>query len=332
MWGCALRPDLAAVTGMQAVWLEEGRLSLREVAAPRPPPEEAAVRVRLAGICNTDLELVRGYYPFSGVPGHEFVGVVEEGPRSLQGRRVVGEINATCGECAACRAGRLTHCERRTVLGIAGRHGAFAERLLLPAENLHPVPDPLADEQAVFTEPLAAALRIREQLPIGPGDRVLLVGAGKLGQLVARVLALAGCRLTVLARRSSARRALAGLAARVVGSADELPKGAFDLAVECTGNPEGFALARGGLRPGGTLVLKSTYAGRLEVDASSLVVDEITLVGSRCGPFPPALELLRTGQVRVEPLVEARYPLSRARDAFEHAARPGALKVLLEIG
>jgi threonine dehydrogenase-like Zn-dependent dehydrogenase len=273
--------------------------------------------------------LARGYYPYAGVLGHEFVGVVaSNGP--LRGRRVVGEINAVCGECAACRAGRRSHCERRTVLGIVKRHGAFAEYLTLPAQNLHVVPDAVPSDAAVFTEPLAAALQIQEQVAIAPETSVLVVGDGKLGQLVAQTLALTRCRLRVVGRHGPklgllARRGIATVTAEAV------PAGAFDVAVECTGNHLGFGVAQRALRPRGTLVLKSTYADRLTLDASAIVVNELTLVGSRCGPFPKALALLTAGTVDVLPLVAARYPLERALDAFDHAQRPGTLKVLFDM-
>ncbi|HMA39079.1 MAG TPA: alcohol dehydrogenase catalytic domain-containing protein [Gemmatimonadales bacterium] len=313
---------------MKGVWLEDRRLRLRDdLAVPEPPPGEALVRVLAAGICNTDLELVRGYYPYTGVLGHEFAGeVVSDG--ALAGKRVVGEINAVCGECRACRAGRRTHCERRTVLGIVNRHGAFAEYLTLPVENLHVIPDGVSTEVAVFTEPLAAALEIQEQVSIAPGMRVLVVGDGKLGQLVAQSLALTGCELVVSGRHDAKlellrRRGIATMAP------DATAAGTFDVAVECTGNHEGFAVAQRALRPRGTLVMKSTYADRLTLDASAVVVNELTLIGSRCGPFPKALALLAAGTVDVVPLVTARYLLDRALDGFDHAQRPGALKVLL---
>lgn len=316
---------------MQGLWLEEGRLSLRDdLPVPEAPPGEARVRVLAAGICNTDLELVRGYYPYRGVLGHEFVGVVEEGPRELRGRRVVGEINATCGGCRACRGGRPTHCEERTVLGIVGRDGAFAEYLTLPAGNLHPVPEGVATEAAVFTEPLAAALEVQQQVPVRPEDRVLVVGDGKLGQLIARTLALTGCDLTVLGHHRK-KLALLENAGITTLEGDATPAAAWDLVVEATGSPAGFTVARRALRPRGTMVLKSTYAGELSFDASALVVDEITLVGSRCGPFAPALRLLARGRVDVSPLVHAAYPLAEALSAFDHARSPGVLKVLLTL-
>jgi threonine dehydrogenase-like Zn-dependent dehydrogenase len=316
---------------MQALWLENNQLQLRDDAPiPNPPPGEALVRVVRAGICNTDLELLRGYYPYTGILGHEFVGVVEQGPDHLQGQRVVGEINAVCGQCRFCRSGQPTHCENRTVLGIVNRNGAFAEYLSLPIENLHQVPDNVATDVATFTEPVAAALEIQQQVTVSPAERVLVVGDGKLGQLVAQTLAITGCDLLVVGRH---QEKLVNLAARGIqtGGEDAVADRAFDLSVECTGNPAGFAIARRALRPRGTLVLKSTYAGQLTFDASSLVVDEITLIGSRCGPFPAALDLLASGQVDVEPLIHARYPLSEGLAAFERASTKGVLKVLLDI-
>ncbi|BAY42661.1 zinc-containing alcohol dehydrogenase superfamily protein [Scytonema sp. HK-05] len=317
---------------MQGLWLENNQLQLRtDIAIPEPPPGEALVRVLCAGICNTDLELKRGYYPYTGILGHEFVGVVEQGPEHLVNQRVVGEINAVCGRCRFCRSGQPTHCENRTVLGIVNRNGAFAEYLCLPIENLHPVPNNIPTEVATFTEPLAAALEIQQQVELSSNDRVLVVGDGKLGILVAQTIALTGCDLLVVGRH---RDKLAHLEARGIktGFADTVTDRAFDISVECTGNSEGFALARRALRPRGTLVLKSTYAGNLSLDASSLVVDEITLIGSRCGPFAPALDLLQQEKVDVKSLINARYPLADALTAFERAQTKGVLKVLLEIG
>ena len=305
---------------MRALWLEERRLRMRaDVPAPVPPAGEALVRVLFAGICNTDIELTRGYYPFTGIPGHEFVG-------QWEGKRVVGEINASCGACEACQSGRRTHCEKRSVLGIIGRNGSFAESLTLPVENLHVVPDQIPTEAAVFTEPLAAALEIQKQVKISAGDRVLVVGDGKLGQLVAQTLALTGCRLLVVGKH---RAKLALLERRGIETAETLPSHPFDVAVECSGNADGFALARRALRARGVLVMKSTYAGALTLNASSLVVDEITLVGSRCGPFEPALRLLAEGRVDVRPLIDAVYDLNDGLTAFEHAQRPRVLKVLM---
>lgn len=317
---------------MRAAWLEDLTLSFQsDLAEPKPAEDEAIVAVRLAGVCSTDLELLRGYYPYCGVPGHEFVGQVVACPadESWVGQRVVGEINAACGNCRACRMGNPTHCEKRTVLGIVNRWGAFAERLCLPLRNLHRVPDQVTDEAAVFCEPLAAALEIQEQVAIQPSWRVLVVGAGRLGQLVAQTLVLTGCDLQVVARHAHQRELLE---ARQIPWIDEtqVPARELDLVVEATGSSRGFQLACQALRPRGTLVMKSTYHGDLTYNFSALVVDEITLVGSRCGPFAPALRLLAGGWVEPRPLIEASYPLEQVRLACEHAARPGALKVLLD--
>jgi threonine dehydrogenase-like Zn-dependent dehydrogenase len=317
---------------MQGLWLSQQTLQLRtDLSRPEPLPGEAQVRVIQAGICNTDLELLRGYYPYDGILGHEFVGIVEQGSPHLVGQRVVGEINAACGYCRFCQTQQPTHCENRTVLGIVNRNGAFAEYLTLPEQNLHPVPDSVSTDAATFTEPLAAALEIQQQIAVKPSDRVVVIGDGKLGQLVAQTLATTGCDLLSIGRNPDK---LAYLEANGIatGYGDAVKTGTFDMAVECTGNPEGFAIARSALRPRGTLVLKSTYAGTLNLDMSSLVVDEITLIGSRCGPFPEALQLLAEGKVNLTPLIHSRYPLSEGLSAFAQAQKRGVLKVILEIG
>jgi threonine dehydrogenase-like Zn-dependent dehydrogenase len=315
---------------MRGLWLEDRRLRVRDdLPVPDPPPGEARIRVTLAGLCHTDLELVRGYYPYRGVLGHEFVGVVEASPSvpGWEGRRVVGEINATCGRCATCRAGRSSHCEQRTVLGIVDRDGAFADYLTLPIANLHAVPDAIPDEVAVFTEPVAAAFQVLAQVRIGSADRVVVFGDGKLGQVIAQVLATTGCGLVVVGRHP---RKLAHLAVRGIATQTGAPPPrAADVVVDCTGRREGLAAALAALRPRGTLVLKSTFAGDTSLDLSAIVVDEITIVGSRCGPFAPALAALAAGVVVVAPLIEARRPLVDAVDALAQAAAPGALKVLL---
>jgi threonine dehydrogenase-like Zn-dependent dehydrogenase len=296
---------------------------------PSPPPGEVRVRTTLAGICNTDLEIVRGYAQFQGVLGHEFVGVVDQAKDpELMGRRVVGEINATCGACEICRAGRWSHCPSRTTLGIRERDGVLAEHFCLPARNLHLVPEGVPDEAAVFTEPLAAACEVLEQIHIRPTDRVVVLGDGKLGLLIAQVVALTGCDLTVIGRHEEK---LAMLAARGIPTKigdQDLARNA-DLVVECTGQAEGFQTARRLVRARGTLVLKSTYHALVQADLSRLVVDEIQVVGSRCGPFTAALRLLAQGLVDVTSLIEAEYPLDEALAALEHARRRGALKVLV---
>lgn len=304
---------------------------------------EALVRVRLAGICNTDLELVRGYLDFQGVLGHEFVGeVVQSDSAALVGQRVVGDINAACYHCDTCLAGHHTHCPNRTTLGIAGRDGAFADYLTLPLRNLYAVPEVVQDERAVFVEPLAAACEILEQVHVRPTDSVLVLGDGKLGLLVAAVLRLSGADLTVVGRHAAklsiaeswgipihlVERGLQGGMARSLGNLYAGP-GLADIVVECTGSPDGFAEARRLVRPRGTLVLKSTYHGNPKVDMSGLVVDEITLVGSRCGPFAPALRLLERGLIDPTPLISGVFSLSEGPAAFNYARLPGVMKVLI---
>jgi len=314
---------------MKSLWLENQTLSMRDIPPPEKPGE-ALVRVRLAGICGTDLELARGYYPFTGIPGHEFVGEVVSAPDiTWLGKRVVGEINVVCGECEQCLDNRPSHCEQRTALGIAGRDGVHAEYTTLPLANLHLVPDSAPDEAAVFVEPLAAALEIQQQVQIRPTDRVLLIGAGRLGQLVAQTLALTGCGLGVVARHPLQKKILSGRGIRLIGEEEVQPR-RWDVVVEATGSPSGFELARRALRPRGTLALKSTYRGDMTVAWSPFVVDELTIVGSRCGPFPPALRLLEDGLVDPLPLISARYPLAETLAAYEHARQPGTLKILIQ--
>jgi 2-desacetyl-2-hydroxyethyl bacteriochlorophyllide A dehydrogenase len=315
---------------MKAIWLEDHQLSYRtDVPIPEPEPQEALVKVSLAGICATDLELVKGYYPYRGIPGHEFVGRIVDAPGRPEraGQRVVGEINISCGVCPTCLAGRKRHCPRRTVMGIVDHHGAFAEYVSLPLANLIPVPDTVTDEAGVFVEPLAAALEIQEQIPISATDNVLVMGAGRLGQLIAQSLAPVGCHLKVAARYKKQRQLLAQNNIRLIDES-AIPDNDFDIVIEATGSPGGFFLARKAVRPGGTVVLKSTYRGDVKIDLSSVVVDEITMIGSRCGPFAPALALLESGKIEPTGLIDERYPLDEALDAFNHAAQPGTLKII----
>ena len=318
---------------MQGLWLENLHLSFRnDLPVPELKSGEARVRVRLAGVCSTDLELLRGYYPFRGIPGHEFVGeVVEVAGQEAEGwlkKRVVGEINLACGRCDACRRGHPTHCENRRVLGILNYNGVFAEYLVLPLANLHQVPEAVSDEQAVFTEPLAAALEIQQQVHIQPTERVLVVGAGRLGQLIAQTLARTPCSLQVVARYPIQRELLRQRGIGLIAE-DQVSSGKMDVVVEATGSPDGFQLARRAVRPRGTLILKSTYKDAISLTLSSIVVDEITLVGSRCGPFLPALHLLETRQVDPLPLIQMTYPLTEGIKALEEAGQPGKLKILL---
>ena len=314
---------------MNALYLENQTLSFRD-DLPLPRAEgEALIRVRLSGICGTDIQLLRGYYPFRGVPGHEFVGeVVEADDKSWVGARVVGEINVTCGVCEECRSGRPTHCENRTVLGILNRDGAHADFLTLPLRNLHRVPDSVPDDAAVFVEPLAAALEIQEQIALRPTDRVLLIGAGRLGQLIAQTVALTGAQFRVVARYPRQKALLHARGIETI-AAEDVPPRRWDVVIEATGSPSGFDLARRALRPRGVLVMKSTYHGEMSLNLSSLVVDEIHLLGSRCGPFAPALRLLEKNLVDPRPLIDARFPLSEGLAAFDRAQQRGALKILL---
>lgn len=317
---------------VNGLWLEEQQITYREdLPIPVPKPGEALIKTRLAGICATDLEMIRGYYPFTGVPGHEFVGEVEAAPgyEGWVGKRVVGEINLVCGKCDTCHAGRSNHCENRSVLGILNKDGVMAEFFTLPMANLHPVPDGVPDAAAVFTEPLAAALQIQMQVHIQPGMRVLVVGAGRLGLLIAQTLKLTGCDLAVVVRREAPARLLAKWGIPAVDAKTLRAKSA-DLVVEATGSPAGFELSKGAVRPGGILVLKSTFAGDVSLNLSALVVDEVTLVGSRCGPFKPALRLLSAGLVDTKSMVHAKYPIAEGIAAFEKAAEHGILKVLIE--
>jgi len=313
---------------MNALWLENNQISLRDVPQPRKS-NEALIRIRKAGICSTDLELVKGYYPYTGIPGHEFVGeVVEAEEAAWIGQRVVGEINVVCKQCEQCLNGRPTHCENRTVLGIVNRDGVFAEFTTLPITNLQRVPDSVPDEMAVFTEPLAAALEIQQQIQIKPTDRVLLIGAGRLGQLIAQTLALTGCDLRVVARHAQQQSLLRARGIRVIGE-EEIQPWRWDIVVEATGSPSGFSLARQAIRPRGTLVLKSTYKGEMSVNFSAIVVDEINIIGSRCGPFEPALRLMEARQVDPTVLIANEFKLDEALKAFERAAETGVLKVLV---
>ena len=319
---------------MRALIIDNGIRLDHHYPTPTPPPGEALVRVLKAGLCNTDLELARGYLNFSGVPGHEFAGVVEQavGREDLIGWRVAGEINAACGVCETCRANRPTHCPHRTTLGIDRRDGAFADYLTLPFENLHLLPDNVSNDQAIFVEPLAAACEILEQVQVRPTDRVVLIGDGKLGLLCAQVLALTGCDLIAAGRHSDKLQILEQRGIQTTTDLATIDAAACDVVVEATGTPGGFELARQIVRPRGTIVLKSTYAGEaMPVNLTKLVVAEITLIGSRCGPFAPAIRLLAQKQVEVESMIQARYTLDEGVAAFERAAVKGTLKVVIDV-
>lgn len=321
---------------MEALLVEDGTVSYRnDYPEPEPVEDEALIRVILAGICATDLEVVKGYADFNGVLGHEFVGeVVGAGGSAAEqwlGRRVVGTINLGCGTCAVCLGEGPEHCPQRRVLGIRDKNGTFAEYVTLPVSNLLPVPEAVTDEAAVFTEPLAAAVRIREQIKVRPSARMAVIGPGRLGLLCGQVLALAGTEVLMLGRRASSLELPAALGL-ATGLAIKQSARSFDVIVDTTGNDKGLAEALRLVRPRGTVVMKSTFAGAAAVDLGPLVVDEITVVGSRCGPFAPALRLLARGEVDVTSLIDARYPLAEGEAALSHAARQGVRKVLLEPG
>lgn len=318
---------------MKALRYENQKLSVNDVARP-DQAGEALVRVTVSGICNTDLEITRGYAGFTGTLGHEFVGTVASLPESggplKVGQRVVGEINAGCGDCDLCRAGDPRHCARRTVLGIVGRDGAHAEFLQLPIENLLPVPDTVSDEQAVFTEPLSAACGILERATVNEHTAVAVIGDGKLGLLCAQVLATTGAPVTLFGKHRNKLEIVArrGIDTSTIDKAQARAR-QFDVVVEASGSATGFDLALDLLRPRGTLVLKSTFHGATDLNAARIVVDEISVVGSRCGRFAPALELLKTGAVDVGSLISEEESLSDGLRAMTRAAAPGVLKVLL---
>jgi threonine dehydrogenase-like Zn-dependent dehydrogenase len=318
---------------MKALRVEKKKLAIKEVARPERG-DEALVRVHLSGICNTDLEIARGYAGFKGTIGHEFVGVVEESPgNELLGQRVVGEINAGCGKCELCAAGDPRHCASRTVLGIVGRDGAHAEFLRLPLANLLPVPDMVVDEHAVFAEPLAAACGIMERVAIKPESRVAVIGDGKLGLLCAQAIALSGASVLLIGKHAEKLRIAERRGIETAGpKAGAKRKREFDVVVEASGSPSGFVGALELLRPRGTLVLKSTFQGRGkidEIDQARLVVDEITILGSRCGRFQPALDLLKKGAIDIDSLISEEYPLAEGVHAMERAGNKGVLKVFL---
>lgn len=314
---------------MRALVFDETLELVEGLPLPTPAADEVLIRTRSAGICNTDLELVRGMYGFRGIPGHEFCGEVVQGPDSWCGRRVAGEINVSCEKCQLCQSGIPSQCLARRTLGIHDVPGAFADYLRLPLRNLHIVPEGVSDEAAVFTEPLAAALQVTEAVHIQPGTPVLVVGAGKLGLLIAQVLQLTGAEVAVLVRHERQTSLLQqwGIAALRI---DDMEAQAFPVVVEASGAASGLEAALRLVRSRGTIVLKSTYHGMPQVDMTQVAVREIAIQGSRCGPFAPALKLLEQGLVDVSSLIEGRYALRDGLQAMERAARPGTLKVLLD--
>lgn len=296
--------------------------------APKANDRAAIVKINLAGICSTDLQIFKGYMGFRGIPGHEFVGVVREGPADLVGKRVVGEINFGCGQCDLCARDLSRHCPNRSVMGILNADGAFAEYVSVPIANLHAVPDIIPDEEAVFIEPLAAAFEILTQIQLDPGDEVLVLGDGKLGNLCAQALRLTGAKITALGKHPEKLALIKKSGVRTV-LLDDWKARAFDIVIEATGSASGLKLALSAVRPRGTLVFKSTIAGTHQLSLSPVVINEITIIGSRCGEFTPALEALEEKTVSVTPLIDKVYPLNDGLDAVAHAARRGVRKILL---
>ena len=317
---------------MKGLWLQDRKMSFRsDLPLPILEADEVLIKVLLAGVCSTDLEMLKGYYDFTGIPGHEFVGQVVDanGHPGLLGKRVIGDINISCGECERCLQQEPSQCMQRRTLGIFNYNGVFAEYCKLPAKNLTVVPDSVSAVLAVFTEPTAAAMRILEQVQVKPSDRVIVVGAGRLGLLIAQVLKNTGCNLKVVVRRAEPAAILNGLGIMAV-YADEIKGELADIIVEVTGSPEGFELSRSLTRARGTLVLKSTFTGAVSVNLSKLVVDEITLVGSRCGNSPAGLRALSSGLVQVGEMVDSVFSLEQGLDAIERAGQPGVLKILVK--
>ena len=315
---------------MRALYYDT-QLQLVDLPTPQPQKGEALIRVLAAGICHTDLEITKGYVNFTGVPGHEFVGIVERSPgEHWVGKRVVGEINCPCGACTYCRIEMPRHCLNRTVLGIQNRQGVFAEFVTLPEENLHLVPNSIRDDVAVFTEPLAAAFRILEQAPVTEEHRAIVLGDGKLGQLAAQVLWLNTKRLLCVGRHRWKLELLDALGIPTAHTDEPIEPGA-DLVVETTGSKEGLTKALELVRPEGTIVMKTTLAQPHEIPMSTMVIHEVRIVGSRCGPFRPALEALAVGTIEVRPLITELYGIENGVQAFRRADDPEVMKVIIHM-
>lgn len=316
---------------MKALCLKDGELKLKELPTPVANENEALIKVKLAGICKTDLELVKGYMDFDGVLGHEFVGVVEKAEsESWIGKRVCGEINFGCGRCHYCLRGLSRHCPNRTVLGIMNQDGVFAEYVVLPTDNLQEIPKEVPDLTAVFVEPLAAALEILEQVQIEPNASVAVIGDGKLGLLICQVLKLTGCKLLLIGKHAN-KLGLAESWGIDALNLDQLSNDKYDIVVEASGSPSGFSTAMRLIKPRGTIVLKSTYHGEISLNAAPIVIDEISILGSRCGQFPSAVRLLQEKLVDVESLITEILPFDKALEAFELAQQPDKLKIVLQV-
>ena len=313
---------------MRALFFHNKRLQLKRVPSPEPESNEALIKVLKAGICNTDIEILKGYMNFEGILGHEFVGkVIKAGKNQLIGKRVVGEINIGCGKCIYCINGKSNHCPSRKVLGILKKDGVFAEFVTLPLENLHVVPESISNEEAVFTEPLAASLRILEQVQIQKGDEVLVLGDGKLGLLIAQVINRKGCQTFCLGKHKRKLKILQNKGIEVFLLGDRIKK-KFDVVIETTGNKSGIEKALKLMKPEGRIVLKSTYFGKSNIDLSQIVINEIHIIGSRCGPFKNALKWLENKSIDTESLIDGDYPLIHWKIAFKEAKKRGNLKIL----
>ncbi|MCK4661073.1 MAG: alcohol dehydrogenase catalytic domain-containing protein [Phycisphaerae bacterium] len=316
---------------MRAVVYDNGVNYVASYPDAEPRRGECLVRVHWAGICATDLEIVKGYMGFKGVLGHEFVGTVESGSRGWRGRRVVGEINCACGTCDLCHGGLATHCRNRSVIGISGHDGCFADFVAVPEINLHEVPAGISDEEAVFVEPLAAAYQVLKQCPIESRTHVAVVGTGRLGLLVVQLLAAVGCRLLAVGRNPGTLLFCEKKHIQAVSTDDLVPRQDRDVVVECTGSADGFNIAMQMLRPRGTLVLKSTFADAGSLNLAPVVINEINVLGSRCGPFGDALAALVRKEIDVSSMVSRTFQIDQAGEALSAAADPRNIKVLLKI-
>ena len=316
---------------MKALFFD-GRVSIAELPLPQPKTGEALIKVLRAGICRTDLEIIEGYMNFQGILGHEFVGLVEESPSSfLRGKRVVGEINIGCDECAWCLANLSRHCPHRRVLGIKGKDGAFAQYLTLPEKNLHLLPQTMSDDEGVFVEPLAAAFEIEEQIIIKPEDSVAVIGDGRLGQLVAQLIHLRGCSLLAIGKHRNKLRLLEKIGISTELFSERIEE-KFDLIVECSGSPQGLELALKLIKPRGRIILKSTINRPYSFDFTQVVINEVQFIGSRCGPFEPAIKLLDRGLIKVEQLISAHFSLEQGLEALQFVRQKKGIKVILTLG
>ncbi len=314
---------------MRALYFENKLCYRTDYSVPKPKCNEALIRIRMAGICNTDLEIIRGYLNFKGVPGHEFVGIVEKSEeKKWEGKRVSGEINIGCGVCSYCFSRMKNHCPNRSVLGILKKDGAFADYITLPVRNLHLIPDSVSDEEAVFIEPIAAAFEISHQVNIKPDDKVCVLGDGKLGILTGQVLSLTGCNLTVIGHHEEKLSILNQIG--IYTSLNEDISDKFDVVVDCTGSPAGLKKSLALANPKGKVILKTTLAKRDPVDLNSLVINEIELIGSRCGPFAPAARALQKKLIDTRSLISKTFFLDEGTEAFKYASQKGVLKVILK--